>query len=193
MSIEVVNPPVVSPLGERKRLVSLLSWHLDCRWVTHPGLEAEAGPPVPSLAQPATEAKRTFASFFRQKEDPSPRLPGEQKYRRSNAKAPSSAGLLKVVPWWRPQGRYLGGARAEALGLAYFAREAKYQNSWGSMAAGPNWQGCGRALDLANWVSDQVRNGYRPSSRADSKDLLGGRSFSRSSVGHWLPPSGDLL
>ena len=69
------------------------------RKVSHSGVEAEAGPPVQSLAQPAKEAKRTFASFFRQKEDPSPRLPGEQKYRRSNAKAPAQLACSRLLPW----------------------------------------------------------------------------------------------
>ena len=71
------------------------------RQVTHPTLEVETRVSVPSLAQPATEAKRTFASFFRQKEDHSPRLPGEPKYRRSQRQGPQ--------PSWLAQGCYLGG------------------------------------------------------------------------------------
>ena len=148
----------------------------------------------PVLGPAGQRGETNFCFFFSPKRRPQPSPPRRAKVSAFQRQGPSPAGLLKVVTLrGAAQGCYLGGARAEARGLAYFAREAKYQNSWGSMAAGPNWQGCRRALDLANWVSDQVRNGYRPSSRADSKDLLGGRSFSRSSVGHWLPPSGDLL
>ena len=97
--LEIVTSAIAPPPGELLQLVPLLSRHFVFRRVLTQVSRPRPVLQVPSLAQPAKEAKRTFASFFRQKEDPSPRLTGEQKYRRSNAKAPAQLACSRLLPW----------------------------------------------------------------------------------------------
>ena len=81
------------------------------RKVSHSGVEAEAGPPVQSLAQPAKEAKRPFWSFLadsKRTTEPSPprraKVPAFSTPRPQPSWSPflrqgppSLAGLLKVL------------------------------------------------------------------------------------------------